>query len=108
MARAKKFGEVRNRETGEVLMQMIAPRGEDDPLSICLRVLTHQLQLRHPENCSSAGVFGGAFGYGADFENDVFEMHHDWQGDCTCGATEPIHSEECRARFVEWRDTRNT
>lgn len=107
MARGKKFGEIRNRETGEVLIQFIAPRAENDPLSICLRMLTHQLHKRDTEEHYGGGIFGGAFGYGVDFENDVFEMHPDWQGDCTCGATEPIHSDACQARFIKWRDARN-
>jgi len=107
MARAKKFGEIRNKETGEVLVKMMGPRAEDDPLSVCLRVLTHQLKLLHPDNDWGDGFFGGPFGYGVDFENDLFEMHPDWQGDCTCGATEPIHSTECRAVFDVWLDARN-
>lgn len=107
MARAKKFAEIRNRDTGETLMQMMVPRAEGDPLSVCLRVLTHQLQLRSQGEHWSGGIFGGAFGYGVNFENDVFAMHPDWQGDCTCGATEPIHSDACLAVFHEWRDARN-
>ena len=106
MAKAKKFGAIKNAQTGETLVQLIGPGAEDDPLSVCLRMLTHQLQQRHPD-LTVGGFFGGPFGYGVDFKNDVFEMHPDWQGDCTCGATEPIHAEACRALFDAWLTARN-
>lgn len=107
MARAKKLGAFHDRDTGEVLMELMVPRAEDDPLSVCLRVLTHQLKLKTPDDDFTGGMLGGPFGYGVDFENHIFEMHPDWQGDCTCGATEPIHSKECRVRFDEWLTARN-
>jgi hypothetical protein len=92
---AKKFAEIRNRDTGEVLVQMIGPGRDEDALSIGLRMLTHQLTLKRPEAEAGFG-FGGRFGYGVDFENDTFEMHYDRQDcDCTCGATEPKHAESC-------------
>lgn len=33
----------------------------------------------------SGGFLGGEFGYGAEYENDVFEMHPFHWGDCECG-----------------------
>ena len=33
----------------------------------------------------SGGLLGGEFGYGAPYENDTFEMHPFWWGDCDCG-----------------------
>lgn len=33
----------------------------------------------------SGGALGGEYGYGAEYENDVFEMHPFWWGDCECG-----------------------
>lgn len=33
----------------------------------------------------SSGVLGGEYGYGANYENDVFEMHPFWWGGCECG-----------------------
>jgi len=36
----------------------------------------------------SSGFLGGEFGYGANFENDVFEMHPFWWGECGCGYDE--------------------
>lgn len=102
MARAKKLGQIRNAKTGEVLVQMFVPSADNDALSTWLRMLTHQLQKLVPE-CVGDGFFGGPFGYGVNFENDVFEMHPDWQGDCTCGAKEPIHSPECLAETRAYR-----
>lgn len=96
MTKARKFAELRNATTGETLMQMFVPGVSGDALSVALRLLTHQLQLRSPETHHGGGMFGGSFGYGVDFENDVFEMHYDRQDyDCTCGASEPKHAPEC-------------
>jgi hypothetical protein len=36
----------------------------------------------------SGGLLGGEFGYGAEVDNDVFEMHPYWWGDCLCGYSE--------------------
>lgn len=44
----------------------------------------------------SGGFLGGEYGYGADYENDVFEMHPFWWGDCECGH---------EARECEWEDS---
>ncbi len=96
MTTPKKFGSLVNTKTGEVLMEMIGPGRDEDVISIGLRILTHQLILKHPEQQSRSGLFGGRYGYGVDFENDVFEMHYDRQDyDCTCGASEPKHADHC-------------
>lgn len=34
------------------------------------------------------GVLGGVWGYGAEYRNDVFEMHPFWWGECQCGHEE--------------------
>lgn len=48
-----------------------------------LRHLVRDLQkLGHD---GPMGCLGGSDGYGIDFQNDVFEMHPYWWGDCTCG-----------------------
>lgn len=102
MVRAKKFAEIRNANTGEPIIQFMGPGAEDDALSIAMRLLTQQLIAKgHGEG--GGGFFGGEFGYGVDFENDVFVMHPDWQGDCTCGATEPKHLPECDV-VTKWGD----
>lgn len=51
---------------------------------------------------------GGPYGYGIEFENDTFEMHPFWWGDCTCGvevdgeADEP-HMPTCRYELPNFR-----
>jgi len=104
---AKKFAELRDKKTGDTVAQFFGPGASDDPLSICLRVLTHQLQQRVSDSEQGGGFFGGSFGYGVNFDNSVFEMHPDWQGGCTCGATEPQHAPACEERRWEYVRARN-
>jgi len=49
--------------------------------------LSETLGKMNPEE-QAHGLLGGEWGYGQDFKNDVFEMHHYYWGDCTCGAEE--------------------
>lgn len=51
-----------------------------------LRDLTEALENAGSD--SYGGGLGGTFGYGTDYENDVFEMHPFWWGDCECGHEE--------------------
>lgn len=48
-----------------------------------LIALTEAIAQVRPQAIGS-GAFGGRFGYGAEFENDVFEMHMDGDLDCIC------------------------
>lgn len=57
--------------------------------------LSEALGKRDPES-QAHGFLGGEWGYGQDFENDVFEMHPFWWGDCECGYEE---------REVEWENS---
>jgi len=75
MAKATKFGEIRNTDTGETLVQIFGPGADGGALSTGLRVLTHQLKLRYPDAKADGGFFGGTYGYGVSFENEVFLMH---------------------------------
>ena len=94
MTIGKKFAELRNKKTGETLIRFIGPGRDEDALSIGLRMLTHQLMLKTSDDGGFG--FGGRYGYGVDFENDIFEMHYDRQDyDCTCGASEPKHGVSC-------------
>lgn len=72
MARARKIAEAKTAD-GKTVMQMFVPRAEGDALSVSLRLLTQQL-IAHGHG-ESGGGFGGTFGYGVEFENDVFLMH---------------------------------
>ena len=49
--------------------------------------LSEMLGGRDPDN-QAHGLLGGEWGYGQEFENDVFEMHPYYWGDCTCGFDE--------------------
>ena len=86
MTESKKFGEIRNARTGEVLVQMFGPGRDNDALSIGLRMLTHRLSILNSDLANPNLGFGGQFGYGADFENDTFLMHPycgcDKEGEC--------------------------
>lgn len=50
---------------------------------------------------------GGPYGYGIEFENDVFEMHPFWWGDCTCGVESQDdgrpHESSCRYEMPNFR-----
>lgn len=59
---------------GKTVMELHAPLPNDDALSIALRVLTHQIGAKGIANAEGGG-FGGEYGYGANYENDVFLMH---------------------------------
>lgn len=94
MARAKRFATAKD-EAGNVVAEVFVPAAEDDAISVSLRLLTQQLIARgHGEG---GGGFGGEFGYGVEFENDVFMMHpFCWceRDDClwcggSCGCAEP-------------------
>lgn len=117
MASAKKFAELRNAETGAALVQFFCPGTDRDIISVGLRILTHQLTLLKPEAHRGDGIFGGEYGYGIDFENDIFLMrpYNEDQG-CTCGFTEVAetwheanpHSAGCYSsvrnqRIKEWK-----
>lgn len=106
MARAKRFARAVDSK-GNTVIEFMGPAAESDGISMAMRVLTQQLIARgHGE--AGGGFFGGTYGYGVDFENEVFEMHPDWQGDCTCGATEPKHLSDCdiTTKWSEWVSAR--
>jgi hypothetical protein len=91
---ARKFAEAKDAD-GNTVIEFMGPPRSDDALSECLRILTYQLMLKQPENERGGGLFGGAFGCGVAFENDVFMMHpYCWcekdgclwcGGSCGCG-----------------------
>lgn len=53
-------------------------RVTDDLYELTRHLDTHGHEASH-------GLFGGEWGYGAEFSNTVFEMHPYWWGDCECG-----------------------
>ncbi len=75
MSIGKKFGEIRNAKTGEALVEIIGPGASDDALSIAMRLLTQQLIARG-HGGAGGGFFGGTYGYGVDFSNDVFGQQY--------------------------------
>ena len=54
-------------------IEVVFPACSDDKVSSDLRDLT-KILAEHGIDISG-GLLGGEFGYGADFENDVFMMH---------------------------------
>lgn len=72
-----KFATLRNQETGEVIAEMIGPPNAltaGDALSEGLYALSETI-IRGLQPDRDGGGLGGRFGYGANFENDVFMMH---------------------------------
>lgn len=84
-----------------------------------LRELTEELE-KHGADPHGGGL-GGMYGYGTNFENDVFVMHPFWWGDCECGFDDleaewdKTHSHETscyqneirRRDFIDWDDPRD-
>lgn len=67
-------------------LQIITPpvADETDLLESGLVTLTEAVS-QIDEDVVAHGALGGAFGYGAHFENDVFVMRPFYWGDCDCG-----------------------
>lgn len=67
-------------------VQIITPpvADETDALDHGLVTLTRAICQAHPELEGGYGL-GGEFGYGENFENDVFSMRRYYWGDCDCG-----------------------
>jgi hypothetical protein len=75
-------------------VQIILPECSEDEISAGLRRLTKAINRLDPERVAH-GFLGGEHGYGALWENDVFEMRPYYWGDCDCGYEE---------REAEWCD----
>lgn len=69
-------------------LHIILPAISGDYVSERLRRLVRCLRAAGVDTDSHAGFLGGSDGYGAEFQNDVFEMHPEYDGDCTCGGEE--------------------
>lgn len=105
--------------SGEILRDGFAAIGvrfhypvpTDDVVSVGLRALTRAI---HESGAAEArqGMFGGEFGYGADYENAVFRLWPYYWGECECGYTallDPIRDEpdgpECYSTVLHlWFD----
>lgn len=67
-------------------VKVVLPAPSYDMISGSLYSLSEALAKLNPGD-QVHGLFGGEYGYGQDFVNEVFEMHpFDWDGDCDCGA----------------------
>jgi hypothetical protein len=72
-----KLAELKDAKTGEVICQVFGPPNaltSGDALSQGLYALS-ELIIRGLQPDERGGGLGGEFGYGANFENDVFMMH---------------------------------
>ncbi len=65
-------------------MTIVLPAVDEDRLSNSLRALTRAISRTGTAHATQ-GLLGGEFGYGAEFENETFEMHPFYWGDCECG-----------------------
>lgn len=65
-------------------IEVIFPDYSDGSLSKMLRALTRAISEKTDAR-KAGGLLGGEYGYGCDYENDVFYMFPYYWGDCTCG-----------------------
>lgn len=97
-------------------LEIVLPEraNETDPLEFGLLALTEAIS-KIDEAAVAHGVLGGEFGYGAKWENEVFEMRPFYWGDCDCRADERSevwhkanpHADDCfqtelHRRFAEY------
>ncbi len=68
-------------------VEVVLPARNWGSLEDALWSLTEVI-AKHDPDVVGHGVLGGGFGYGANYENDVFEMRSYYWGDCDCGADE--------------------
>ncbi len=100
MSEVRKFAEVKD-QSGQTLIEFFGPGRSNDGLSVGLRMLTHQLLQVVPKSHRGIG-FGGAYGYGVEFENEIFSMCPDAQ-DCTCAwDRRPPHKGKCKKQIDAW------
>lgn len=64
-----------NREGHEVTIVVPQSADPDDVVDAHLVAITEAVYKARPDLAGMGGCLGGEFGYGADFENDVFMMH---------------------------------
>lgn len=68
-------------------LHIIVPSVSNDIVSTGLYKLSEALANKNPKN-QHHGFLGGEYGYGQEFENDVFAMFPFYWGECTCGYEE--------------------
>jgi len=87
-------------------LTIVIPCGDDSELSNALRKLTQAIDFIGAADGHAGGLFGGEWGYGANYENDVFMLHRYcwceeddclWCGGSTCRAEieRAPHSQTC-------------
>jgi len=68
------------------IFEIIIPKGATTHVDIGLVKLTEFLTQKVFKGVwQGGGLLGGEYGYGVDYENDVFMMFPYYWGDCTCG-----------------------
>lgn len=89
-------------------VEVVVPYRATDALSEVLVRLTRTLHETGKADGARGGLLGGEFGYGADFESDVFMLHRycwcdqddcPWCGGCLEDHGEPNHDPLC----YQWR-----
>lgn len=78
-------------------VRIFYPVPDDGPISDGLRALTEAVHRSGLADGGEGGLFGGSFGYGANYENDVFLLHRycwcedpqcPWCGGCYCASND--------------------
>lgn len=85
-------------------VQVVVPYRATDALSEALVRLTRTLHETGRADGSQGGLFGGEFGYGANYEDDTFLLHRfcwcereecPWCGGCLEDYGDPEHTGDC-------------
>lgn len=103
MSVTRKIGSIEDVDGTPIVEMLAAPNAlsdDADPVSQGLYILSETI-IRGIMPAERRGGLGGEFGYGVDFENDIFAMRPYYWGNCTCGADETgtEHAATCALRL---------
>lgn len=102
----QKLGEFRNAKTGEIVGLAFGPPNASTSACVLSEAIyaLSEIVIRGMMPKERFGGMGGDFGYACEFENDVFELHPDYQH-CACPYSETesdeffgppqIHRDDC-------------
>lgn len=104
MSKKKINGRVVSFEAEGMMFHVPAPALADEASGLV--GLTREIHRRGLADGSAGGIFGGEFGYGADYENDVFMLHrYCWcdREDCRwCAQGAPHFVHKASGSTVTW------
>lgn len=93
----------KKQENAKINVSIVFPQPSEDAISQMLRDLTREIDARGLGEIG-VGLLGGFYGYGCNYENDVFLMHRycwceergcPWCGGCSGTGRKEPHREAC-------------